>query len=121
MTEQQRQNALELADFIETSPYRFQMSSSIANPQCGTAGCIGGHAACLWPEIQDTKACEGPAFSWLEKLFAKKLGLTQEQHDDLCYYPTCTFASIDRHAAAETLRRYARTGEIDWSHVGATK
>lgn len=110
----------ELADFIESAKFKFDMGEPDAAPTCGTAGCIGGHAAMLWPEVRAGERYNAiekiEYFSWNEKQLIKKLGLAEGQEGQLCYLGSSrmTLCSITRAGAVTTLRRLAETGEVVW-------
>jgi hypothetical protein len=119
-------NAAILAAFMETHPeLPFDMALS-NNPQCGTAGCIGGFAAALWPEVQ---ADSGTRFD--RGKVSEKLGLSEQAGDTLLYPGEGTYINprpqfddltlmqinyddITRKGAIATLRRLALTGEVTW-------
>lgn len=112
---------LELADFIEKSDYEFDMSVPHADmsdesthPACGSAGCIGGFAAVLWPEVRYVRTV--PYFyTWDRSALRAKLGLTIEQHSALCYLedrPDLYYDDVHKELAVQTLRNLAETGEV---------
>lgn len=101
-----------LADFIENGRYAFDMEAGWADPHCGTAGCIGGHAAVLWKTIRDTD-WGFEAFGFSEGALAEKLGITLGAVDNLCYpFP---LKHISRSIAVAALRRLAKTGRVKFS------
>jgi len=103
----------ELANFIESTKYAFDMNEPNANPKCGSAGCIGGHAAVLWPHVSDREETKNHnVFSWDEERLAIELGISDDQANELCY--PGNYNSITRDMAVQTLRRLALTGEVDW-------
>jgi hypothetical protein len=109
-----------LADFIASGRYEFDMGESYAYPSCGTAGCIGGHAAVLWGELRDAK-CE--TFSWNSQKLAVHLGFDCGVEEELCYpgidsvefdrlnppsYPNLfKYKAVTRESAVDLLRRLA--------------
>lgn len=112
-----KQNILELADFLEKAEFIFDMGSALANPECGAAGCIGGHAAVLWEELrQGSYSSVGYTFN-LSKL-GNKLELKEQLTTDLCFNPHdedgigMSCLSVTRSMAVATLRRLAETGEL---------
>lgn len=112
-----RAACLQLADFIARAHYRFDMSSCEAEPLCGSAGCIGGHAAVLWPDVRESNA--GVDFTWDEEKLAAKLGITRATHDALCYLAgenddddISDLSDVTRRMAVATLRRLAETGVV---------
>lgn len=111
-----------LANFLEGGNYGFDMGDAYARPHCGTAGCIGGHAAVLWPEIQiktgDPEEDDAGGFTWDEHKLAEKLGITYEMQDELCYpvkqpWPT-NYGQVTRAGAVAALRRLAETGKVEF-------
>jgi hypothetical protein len=110
-----RKNILKLAEFILTSPFDLDMGS-IDVAKCGTAGCIAGHAAALWPSCALGGSYDAAAQ-------AKKLGLSDEVWGSVVY-PDVDSHKITRKRYAATkadaaalLMKLARTGKVDWSHV----
>ena len=109
-------NIRRLASFIERGRYEFNMLSGWARPTCGTAGCIGGHAAVLWPSLRKLTCVD--YFSFNDDALAEKLGLSSEKTDDLCYgnmvLVRCglTLGDVTRIAAVEMLRNLAKTGRV---------
>lgn len=123
MTERNVAAITELADFLETAKFHFDMNQSEASPACGSAGCIGGHAAVLWPEVR--MSCfeiDDERFSWEEKLLAQKLGIENIKGIELCFLNSFVHRETDmtdlnritRKGAVTTLRRLAETGEVIW-------
>ena len=112
-------NILKLADFIESEKYQFDMRDSSATPSCGTAGCIGGHAAVLWKEVRqywsDTKRTE---FGFNQDMLIKNLGLRFSDMNTLCFTPRTSsgvlldYDDITRTHAVEALRHLAKTGKV---------
>lgn len=120
MNEHQKQSILRLADVIESERWDFDMTTAISNPACGTAGCIGGHAAALWPDVRDPHLDQpdGP-FSFDTRALADKIGLSLEDLVWLCFTPPTDdrrdmigLSLVTREAAVEALRHLAETGEI---------
>jgi len=107
-----RASITELANFIESNKYAFDMNQPDANPKCGSAGCIGGHAAVLWPHVSDKVDDDAYIFSWDEEKLAEVLGISDDQANELCF--PGNYNSITRGMAVQTLRRLALTGEVDW-------
>lgn len=113
---------MKLADFVETTPYEFKMSQPWAQPQCGTAGCIAGHAAVLWPEVR----MSGRIIRYDDDKLKDFLGIDEETATRL-FYPgdyieiewedfdeDIRYQHITQKGAAATLRRLAVTGEVKW-------
>lgn len=116
---------LELAAFIESGKYKFDMAEPCVNPFCGTAGCIAGHAAMLWVDVREKIEEETvEEFSFSEKKVAEKLGITSNQSHNLFYgTPDGDGGSVDyedvtRCVAVRTLRHLAETGEIVFKREG---
>jgi hypothetical protein len=139
-----KQRILELADFLETAKFKFDMGSPNVYPSCGSAGCIGGHAAALWTKVRDTVAIDADygdtgRYSWHQQTLADYLGISRNTADRLCYpederdqgddeyehAETWTdegalpeecveYGKITRAGAVATLRRLAETGQVLW-------
>lgn len=108
---------LELAGFLETAEFSFDMADPDAAPACGSAGCIGGHAAVLWGDIRENYVAGDEEFTWSEHLLRGKLGITREEHDKLCflvYGEVNSYYQVTRAGAVATLRRLAETGKVTW-------
>lgn len=107
-------NVLALRDFIRDSKLRFDMTEGSANPECGTAGCIGGHAAVLWPDI---RVDDGDGtFTWKEVAFASKLGISDDEQTELCFMwdTTYGFSDVTKPAALAVLELLAKAGKVKW-------
>jgi len=118
-----KRNINHLADVIESERWGFDMGDGdhIDAPnnnqhRCGSAGCIGGHATSEWPNVRRGQ-------SWDHAALRKKLGITRDQHEALCFPDTREayyFAikggrgHVTRARAVATLRRLAETGEVKW-------
>lgn len=113
----------QLADFIESAKFIFDMGDSEATPDCGSAGCIGGHAAILWSELQYETEYDwqvGKSFTWDNILLAKKLDISLQTEEALCFPgmaggPKCR--DVSRENAVRVLRRLAETGKVDWDRA----
>jgi hypothetical protein len=107
---QNTQRILELADFIEMTTLTFNMSEPDANPACGTAGCIGSHAALLWPELRVTSASMPGHITIEPNKLAQKLGLERVQLDELCFTRLSgrDYETIGRSDACTFLRQLAQ-------------
>lgn len=115
-------NILALADFLESVLFPFDMAK-IHNPaSCGSAGCIGGHAAALWPDVASNYS------SWDESKLADKLGIDDDTEEALCYLApgsmwgsdpnyVVPYDDVTREDAVAVLRNLAKTGKVDWSFV----
>lgn len=118
-----------LADFLaERGPQFFDMNNwypttvdfASGRHNCGTAACIGGSACFLWPSINSD-----PSFLlWetdLQKL-ARRLGITSRAARSLCCPKRWAdrrripfkFDDVTLKNAVATLRRFARTGSIEF-------
>lgn len=110
-----REAILELADFIERAEYEFRMSSAIVDLNCGSAGCIGGHAAVLWP---DEIACDLilGSRSFIPSSLAAKLDMPFRDFWALCYGApgVSAMSDITREMAIAALRRLADTGVVEF-------
>lgn len=115
MNAKNTKNINRLADFIESEKYDFDMCEGEAEPKCGSAGCIGGQAAVLWPDIRDGGSL---IFTWDCSLLADKLGISRRDESDLCHLPTdargekLELHQVTRKAAVECLRNLAKTGRV---------
>ena len=93
-----------LADFIEDGPLKLKMCTISPDSECGSAGCIIGHAGLLWGK-------ENCYFS--REDFGERLGLNEEQVDDHCFFLKdkfgyiVSFTDVTKPMAAATLRRFA--------------
>lgn len=121
-TEKQKALTLKLADFIESKKYEFNMNRATAQPHCGIAGCIGSHAAVLWPSLRRRPfwSTNLRSYSWNVHQLVKKLGFTEHQHDQLLV-PTdhndghIFFMHVTRSMAVAALRRLVKTGRFYFS------
>lgn len=110
----------ELANFIEEAIFEFDMEEARVNLTCGTAGCIAGHAAVLWPDVRAENIFNdsGPeTFSWDEERLNEHLGLDNMLNGRLFYvnpHLSTIWKRVDRAKAVDTLRRYAETGVVDF-------
>lgn len=122
------ENAIsELIDFMEKCEYKFDMTTSKNHidprNQCGTAGCIAGHAALLWPEIRAKFSpsdgniiqfiCHFPLLE--EKLqisgdkFARLINPTRSRDGISCMHD-----DINKDWAIRTMKHLLATGKVDW-------
>lgn len=98
---------LHIADLIEKlEPQQFDMSDYIYTAECGTVACIAG-----WTYL--TYGGCGDPYSEARNL----LGLDEDRADALFLPYGCDWEDITPAHAAQTLRKLAETGEVDWSHV----
>jgi len=107
---------LKLADFIAKCPLKFKMEHAYAIPECGTAGCIKGHAALMWGHGSNNH------YFVSKKQFSKRLGLNEEQTRLLCFNPENATPGITYHQissdpsiAVRAIRRLALTGEVSFA------
>lgn len=111
-------NVLQLAEFVERGDYIFNMDEPTATPSCGTAGCIGGHAAVLWADVAKPAYGDVTEITFHEVALAEKLGLDDGQLERLCFEPedecerSVPYESVTREVAVATLKRLAETGEL---------
>lgn len=106
----------ELADFIASEKWGFDMRTGFVRPACGSAGCIGGHAAALWPEIaRDQEYHNGESYFDFTKL-QQKLDIDYDTGFKLCYASPGGPAlhEVTRAMAVSTLRHLGETGEVDF-------
>lgn len=110
-------NILKLADFIASERYLFDMGNGSVHMECGSAGCIGGHAAVMWMNVRDNFVAHS-GFTFDTDVLAHRLGLSLTEVDDLCFPAhdssgeTIRYKDITRAHAVETLRHLAKTGEV---------
>jgi hypothetical protein len=113
---------LHIADMIEKlEPRQFDMSDYVTENECGTVACIAGWTYLTYGD----PAGEGDP----HELAAIHLGLDEDRADDLFLpnpltsgLPSCvTYAQITPAHAAQTLRKLAATGEVDWSHANRVR
>lgn len=124
-----RENVIALRDFVRDARFKFDMCDAYPKTSCGSAGCIGGHAAVLWPSVADAEEDWGD-MTWNDQRLAEKLGIEEEVHHQLCYPADWedmqvprprgwlrgqNYASVTREDAVRVLTKLAKTGEIDWS------
>jgi hypothetical protein len=121
-------NIMALADFIESEKFEFDMGNGSAFPECGTAGCIGGHSAVLWPDIREYGKdylgnCIRNMFTWDAQGLATKLGIPLKRAEYLCFlcedrhYFDVRMFDITRDRAVRVLRNLAATGEVVWDET----
>ncbi len=96
------------------------------NSHCGSAGCIAGFGATLWNNM--FRRYDKRYFADFSGPIAKRLGLSTQQKQQLftpqdysvCFkdknYSTVYYEAITRAGAVTTLRRLAKTGEVEWYH-----
>lgn len=116
-------NILALADFMESAPFRFTMSTALNvqadKPECGSAGCIAGHAARLWPELRIAASLDDCYYCSMN-IFRLKLKLKEMPFESLVIPRFETegvhyaHSKIDKPWAIRVLRHLAETGEVDW-------
>lgn len=111
---------LELAAFIEKAEFTFNMYNGWPQPSCGSAGCIGGHAAVLWPELRDNAGLvQDDAFTWNGAKLLSKLDISRGHEQALCQMTDSRygFSNVHREDAVAVLHRFIATGEVDWDFV----
>jgi hypothetical protein len=82
----------ELAGFIDLhGELKFAMERSSIPNNCGTAGCIGGFAAALWPKI----GMGNITFNDIK--LGDKLGLSRDEIWELCYIPRNRYGNSTQH------------------------
>jgi len=112
------ENILALRDFIASEEYKFDMNDAFYRLKCKSAGCIGGHAALLWPEISEYKIANRSEDikTWDDRGLKTKLGITSDQHYNLCYsIEGIHLSCVKREHVLETLTHLAETGKIVWN------
>ena len=117
----------ELIDFMKKCRYGFNMRTSEnridMKNRCGTAGCIAGHAALLWPEMRvDFSSPDGTMLMFVCRygLLEDKLQISKEKFYRLID-PTETrdgvssrSYDINKYWAIRTLEHLLNTGEVAW-------
>ena len=100
----EQQNCLALADFIENGSLRLDMHTAIPNLDCGSAGCIIGHASLLWKD-------QYTFFN--EHTLSRQIGASNEEIHDLCFNTPnergagICYHKITKPMAVAALRRFA--------------
>ena len=102
----------ELADFIEKTK-NFDMNDWVCNPDCGTAGCVFGHAALLWPDVRDKRQT-----SWEDDSLRFKLEISCDDFESIGF-PSVSdgdvgYRSVTKEHAVVMLRNFAETGTVEW-------
>ena len=87
---------------------------SCKHEMCATPGCIAGHVCVLAgrPELLCSSSHNGHAVMEFAGFW---LGLTQAEAESL--FRDNRYFHASRNEAAATLRRIARTGEVDWKYL----
>lgn len=112
------ENILKLADIISDLPQSFYSDNFGFNQnfyvhECGSPSCIAGWAA--QQSTGDAAIYTTP--SDRRQVACRWLGL-ENDHRELFYPPLeLAWHLITPAQAAETLRKLAQTGVVDWSHV----
>ena len=114
-----------LADFIASARFDFDMADPhvhvLPEARCGAAGCIGGHAALLFPEVANnhgpaTDTTKGPVcIAFDRNALAAELGIDHATVSLLCF-PDFE-DNITRAEAVTALRQLADEGEVDWESI----
>ena len=88
--------------------------------ECGTAGCIGGHAVAvykpgMWRNCDDANALEAAAAILLGLEHSDQMGqiFWPWSSVSLSGYRPCA-SDITPAMAADTLERFAMTGKVEW-------
>ena len=107
----------ELIDFMERSPYDFEMGDDEPavdeDGGCGSAGCIIGHARLLWPHSETGLVSVIDAVQHkldLNFYMFSRLYTPSRNLDGVSYID----GSIDKDWAIRTLEHLLATGEVDW-------
>ncbi len=101
-----QKRCLELARIIREGLPGVRFNMCITQNDCGTSGCIAGHAVAVYrPEIWR----KGHVHS-LQAV--EILGLSKEEHEALFFPDRMLF--VTPAMAAATLERFALTGKVEW-------
>jgi len=109
-----------VAEAIENHPRQFDMGMTTIpdSRYCGTAGCIAGFAAMLYPEAVRDKEGNKTDTTFDELELCEILGMTLEETTNLFWDiknkngRKIVYDSVTPSIAAATVRRFAETGEI---------
>lgn len=95
----------------ESFPFDYS-STHIPKPrsrnECGTAGCVAGFAALLWPEIANEDG------KWSLERATNALGLTHVEAGNLFFCGFTNKSTPTRKGAVAALRAFAKTGKFTW-------
>jgi hypothetical protein len=114
---------MELVAFMEMSrnlTFAMDDTHCDAKDGCGSAGCIAGFAATLWPEAQVPQTWKGDyVYGWDEKALRDILGMTKEDTDKLFWASNSSntyniYDHLTKDEAIEVVRTFAETGEVVW-------
>ena len=109
-----QQNVMQLIECIKSEKYPFDMRET-AVAECGTPGCIAGHAAAINPALRE-------GMTWDVFPVGKWLGMAPEQAVE-AFFPAegiwRALEGITREHALAMLRHYLVTGEVDWEKAMA--
>ena len=117
MTEEQKQNAYDLAVFIRKSKTYYQglffNIPALFDEGCGTPACVCGHGAALWDLSRKSPRMENEV--------AKRLGLSLDERERM-FDASPIFLDqshdwsgahiVTKEEAAQMLERYALTGAV---------
>jgi len=114
-----------IIDLLRSGKKNFHMESLLveSDPECGSAGCIAGHAAFLWPHLTSYPDLWGdPTLpnTWVQSKVTAWLELAEETADQLFFVTDldrCDLAAITRHDAIEVLEVLLERGYVDWYTV----
>lgn len=135
-------NLKQLIEFIRSSKFDFDMNDPMcetrcASQGCGSAGCIGGHAAVLWADVRlmdtstdeayvatNTKTKDGKRtreWTFDEVKLARKLGLDDDELNDLTFPQGMHYYDATKDQALRVLDHLLHTGTVDWSVSGVQR
>ena len=112
-------NITALADYVEKCRLIFNMAVGFVEPDCGSAGCLGAHAARKWPDLR--QYYRDGSYSWIGNKLNARFGITESQSDMMFF--ECPNANgndlycshVTKPMAVAMLRRFAKTGRIYFS------
>lgn len=107
------ENVRKLREAIASEEMGFAMHIYRVYEDCGTAGCIAGHAAWIWPDCR--AEIQPEVYTYSEGPVCEKLGLTEKEGTHL-FYPV-NMSSRTRPEALAVLDHLIETGEVVWDEA----
>lgn len=103
-----------LADFIETANEPFSMTNF---ESCGSPSCIMGWAAHFWGSDDSRHTSDHEGFRAIFGITDRDLAIYEARLADEIAYARrglLALSQISRRHAANMLRHFAKTGDVDW-------